>query len=80
MGANQQNSLFHFLVLLLEYTIREVQESIIIIIIISSSSSSSSSSNSNNNLLHSTHFLTCQFIRFKMPTDVSRRITATACN
>ena len=78
MGANQQNSLFHFLVLLLEYTIREVQESIIIIIIISSSSSSSS--NSNNNLLHSTHFLTCQFIRFKMPTDVSRRITATACN
>jgi len=77
MGANQRNSLFHFLVLLLEYTIREVQESIIIIIIIIISSSSS---NSNNNLLHSTHFLTCQFIRFKMPTDVSHRVTATACN
>jgi len=81
MGANQQNSLFHYLILLLEYTIREVQES-------SSSSINSSSSNTNNNnntnndnLLHSsTHFLTDQFIHFKMPREVSRRVTATACN
>ena len=48
MSAKQQNSLFH-LILLLDYTIREVQES-------NSSSSSSRSSNNNNNLLHNTHF------------------------